>query len=311
MEIIDQIYSVNPADIIIEENYNCRKDYGRGDDWQEFKESIRQVGVITPIHVEKTEDGRILLRRGHRRMKAIGELTKAGTVISSVPVTFTKPGDDRISILIESHFHSNNAKPLTHFEEARFFDGLIKNEGMNQKEVALRCGVSMATISQRLKLLKLAETVEDAVISGSITQTDALKIALKLSDTERMKRKAAPVQQPGNPREEDPDPDEEAMDDQAAILDDRISKRNRITRMREVEAQRNEAKGKRYPQPKLKSAVEIRAKLMLAYQQEKDTAGDPFLAGYLTALKDCFDFTGIKESEWFEPETREGDDYDI
>lgn len=146
----------------IEPNRNQpRKDFDE-DALNELAESIATHGLIQPIVVKPTVDGRYMVIAGERRWRAC---RIAG--ISEVPV-IVKDTDDRT--LMELALVENlQREDLNAVEEALGYKALIDDFALTQEEVAKKMGKSRSAVTNALRLLALNDTELEALRIGSIS----------------------------------------------------------------------------------------------------------------------------------------------
>ena len=117
-----------------------------------LSDSIRASGIIQPLIVRKLERGYQLIA-GERRLKAA---VMAG--LRRVPCVIHKTDDETAALysLLENLQRSN----LTVFEEAESINRLITEYGISQSEAAARLGISQSGLSNKLRLLKLSDSIK-------------------------------------------------------------------------------------------------------------------------------------------------------
>lgn len=130
-----------------------------------LSDSIQASGIIQPLIVRKTEDGYRLIA-GERRLRAA---VMAG--LRRVPCVVHKTDDETAALysLLENLQRSN----LTVFEEAEGINRLINEYGISQSEAAARLGVSQSSLSNKLRLLKLSNSVKERISSARLTERHA------------------------------------------------------------------------------------------------------------------------------------------
>lgn len=146
----------------IEPNRNQpRKDFDEAA-LNDLAESIAQHGLIQPIVVRPTIDGRYTIIAGERRWRAS---RIAG--LSDVPVII-KATDDQT--LMELALIENlQREDLNAVEEALGFKALIDDFSLTQEEVAKKMGKSRSAVTNSLRLLSLNQDELDALRSGKIS----------------------------------------------------------------------------------------------------------------------------------------------
>lgn len=146
----------------IEPNRNQpRKDFDEAA-LNDLADSIAQHGLIQPIVVRPTVDGRYMIIAGERRWRAC---RIAG--LNEVPVII-KATDDRT--LMELALIENlQREDLNAVEEALGFKALIDDFSLTQEEVAKKMGKSRSAVTNSLRLLSLNNTELEALRIGSIS----------------------------------------------------------------------------------------------------------------------------------------------
>lgn len=128
----------------------------------ELADSIAQHGLIQPIVVKPTAQGRYSIIAGERRWRAC---RMAG--LSEVPVII-KDADDRT--LMEIALIENlQREDLNAVEEALGYRSLIDSFGLTQDEVAKKMGKSRSAVTNALRLLALNDAELEALRRGTIT----------------------------------------------------------------------------------------------------------------------------------------------
>lgn len=133
---------------------------------KQLSDSIQASGIIQPLAVRKAPDGSYQLIAGERRLKAA---VMAG--LRRVPCILHKTDDETAALysVIENLQRSN----LTVFEEAQGINRLITEYGMSQSEAAARLGIAQSTLSNKLRLLKLSDSIKERIISARLTERHA------------------------------------------------------------------------------------------------------------------------------------------
>ena len=128
----------------------------------ELADSIAQHGLIQPIVVKPTAQGRYSIIAGERRWRAC---RMAG--LNEVPVII-KDADDQT--LMEIALIENlQREDLNAVEEALGYSSLIDSFGLTQDEVAKKMGKSRSAVTNALRLLALNENELEALRRGTIT----------------------------------------------------------------------------------------------------------------------------------------------
>ena len=142
-----------------------------------LSDSIRSSGIIQPLSVRKNADGEYELIAGERRLRAA---VNAG--LRRVPCILHKTDEETAALysLTENLQRSN----LTVFEESEGIERLISEYGMSQSEAAARLGIAQSTLSNKLRLLRLSDSIKERIISARLTERHA-RALLRLPDERR------------------------------------------------------------------------------------------------------------------------------
>lgn len=146
---------------------------------KELADSIKQHGIIQPLVLRRIADKYEIIA-GERRYKAA---MMAG--LTSVPAILTDM-DDNTSAEV-AIVENVQRKDLTAIEEARSYKALLDKGYMTQEELAKKMGLSQAAVSNKLRLLSLDETVQDAILNNKISERHARSL-LKIKDLEEQKK---------------------------------------------------------------------------------------------------------------------------
>lgn len=149
---------------------------------EDLSESIRQYGILQPLIVRRLPEKGYELIAGERRLRAA---RKAG--LEKVPALVREYNDAEISeiALIENIQREN----LNIIEEAEAYAFLMQNFQLTQEMLAKKVGRSRPHIANSLRLLELAEPVQDKLVAGELLMGQARPL-LALKD-EALQVKAA------------------------------------------------------------------------------------------------------------------------
>lgn len=145
-------------------------------DVQELAASIKAAGVLSPIRVEEAgpgDDGvvRYALVYGQRRLAAakLAGLTHIPAIVDAK----NRTGADLAVTQLVENLQRADLNPL---EEARAYRQLL-DAGLTQKQLGERLGIAQSSIAHALRLLKLAEPVQQQIASGALSASHAKAIA--------------------------------------------------------------------------------------------------------------------------------------
>ena len=154
-----------------------RKDLGQLAD---LALSIREHGVVQPLIVEAVDGGRYRLVAGERRLAACRSLG-----LETAPCLVRMVAEQsRLALQLIENLHRKNLNPI---EEARAFQHLIDEFGLTQRNLALRVGKSVSSISETLRILDLSPELLAEVRTSEIASRSVLLEIAKETDPERQR----------------------------------------------------------------------------------------------------------------------------
>ncbi|WP_407269384.1 nucleoid occlusion protein [Radiobacillus sp. PE A8.2] len=146
---------------------------------EELARTIHTHGIIQPIIVRKFDnvEGKYEIIAGERRWRAVQSL-----------------GWENISAIIRDMSESQTAsialienlqrEELTVIEEAMAYARLLEIHGITQEALAQRLGKSQSTVANKMRLLKLPEQVQHALLEKKITERHA-RALIVIKDPEK------------------------------------------------------------------------------------------------------------------------------
>jgi len=137
-----------------------RKDF-RQDAMEDLTSSIREVGVLSPILVQRI-GGRFQLINGERRLEA-SRLAGRRTIPAIVRET------DSQGLLMLALIENIQRENLNEMELADAYQMLRDKFFLTQNEIADKVGKSRSVIANTLRLLELSQNIQEAVRKGEIS----------------------------------------------------------------------------------------------------------------------------------------------
>jgi len=129
---------------------------------RELASSIKELGVIQPITIRKTEDNKFQLVSGERRFRAsklIGNKT--------IPAYIRLANDqEMLEMALVENIQRTDLDPI---EVALSYQRLIEEIDLTQEEMSLRVGKKRSTISNYLRLLKLDPIIQTGIRDGFLS----------------------------------------------------------------------------------------------------------------------------------------------
>jgi ParB family chromosome partitioning protein len=143
----------------------------------ELTESVREHGVLQPLIVTPgSGQGQFVLIAGERRLQAA---RLAG--LTTVPVIVRQATDQqRLELAIIENVQRSDLSAL---EEAEAYRQLAEDFDLSHEEIASKVGKSRVAITNTLRLLKLPDSVKNALIERRISEGHARSL-LALSNPE-------------------------------------------------------------------------------------------------------------------------------
>ncbi|OIK08442.1 nucleoid occlusion protein [Peribacillus sp. B-H-3] len=143
----------------------------------ELAQTIHTHGIIQPIVVREYEPGKYEIIAGERRFRAIQKL---GWDTAPVLIKDFNDTETASVALIENL----QREELTPVEEALAYSRLLQLHELTQEALAQRLGIGQSTVANKLRLLKLPQEIQDALLQKHITERHARSL-IPLKDPEK------------------------------------------------------------------------------------------------------------------------------
>ncbi len=166
-----------PIEDIIPNRFQPRLSFD-DDSLKDLAASIKEHGIIQPLVLRRKNDKYEIIA-GERRYKAA---RMAGLI--SVPAIISNLSDAASAEV--AIVENVQRKDLSAIEEAKSYQTLLEKGYMTQEELAKKMGLSQSAISNKLRLLTLDDSVQQAVIKEQISERHARSL-LKIKDHEMQK----------------------------------------------------------------------------------------------------------------------------
>lgn len=143
---------------------------------EELSRSIKNYGIIQPITVRKIYDDIYEIVAGERRFKAVKLLN-----METIPAVIieVKEEESAAMALIENL----QREDLDFIEEAYAYERLIEDFDLNQTQLAEKLGKSQSTIANKMRILKLPDSIKHKLREGGLSERHA-RALLKIDDEE-------------------------------------------------------------------------------------------------------------------------------
>ena len=163
-----------PLERIVPNPHQPRRDFDP-EGLQELAASIRQYGVLQPATV-RTRGRDYELVAGERRFRAA---KLAG--LRELPCLIAQVGEEDSALL--ALMENLQRRDLNYMEEAAAIAQLVQRWGLSQEEAARRLGKSQSAVANKLRLLRLPESVVALLREGELSERHA-RALLRLTDEE-------------------------------------------------------------------------------------------------------------------------------
>jgi ParB family chromosome partitioning protein len=143
---------------------------------EELAESIRANGIVQPIVVRPSSDGRYTLILGERRCRAAklaGEMT--------IPAIVRQVSNEQAAEM--TIVENLQRQDLNCLEQAHAFARLSREFGLTQEQIGQKTGCSRESVSNYMRLLKLPEEVQQLLVEGKLGFSEA-RVLLQLVNPE-------------------------------------------------------------------------------------------------------------------------------
>ncbi|MFK9091752.1 nucleoid occlusion protein [Bacillus salipaludis] len=144
---------------------------------EELSRTIHIHGIIQPIVVREFAVDKYEIIAGERRWRAMKKLgwAEAPAIVKNLSDTETA------SVALIENLQRENLSPI---EEAIAYGKLLELHNLTQEALAQRLGKGQSTVANKLRLLKLPQPVQDALLNKIITERHA-RALIPLKDPEK------------------------------------------------------------------------------------------------------------------------------
>ncbi|MEH7650229.1 nucleoid occlusion protein [Bacillus safensis] len=165
-----------PVDTIMPNRFQPRTIFSE-EKIQELATTIHTHGIIQPIVVRPTEEeGKYELIAGERRWRAVQTLQ--WEKIPAIIKDFTDTETASVALI-----ENLQREELSSIEEAHAYARLLELHDLTQEALAQRLGKGQSTVANKLRLLKLPEEVQQAILEKKISERHARSLVpLKLPE---------------------------------------------------------------------------------------------------------------------------------
>ena len=172
----EKIINLN-IDLLVPNKYQPRKVFNDAS-LKELSLSIKEYGVLNPILVRKIEDKYEIIA-GERRVRAA---KMAG--LTQVPVIIKNISDKKSAELaLIENIQRENISPI---EEALAYEQILTSPEITEQKLSEMVGKSQSFISNKLRLLKLPESIQNALKEKKISERHARSLINVKDETKQI-----------------------------------------------------------------------------------------------------------------------------
>lgn len=161
---LEEVINV-PIEQIVPNRYQPRTVFN-DEKIEELARTIHIHGVIQPIVIRKSYDDKYEIIAGERRFRAMTKLKW-----KEVPAIIRNLSDKETASI--ALIENLQREELTAIEEAVAYQKLLKLHELTQEALAQRLGKGQSTVANKLRLLKLPEEVQEAIIKKQLSERHA------------------------------------------------------------------------------------------------------------------------------------------
>jgi ParB/RepB/Spo0J family partition protein len=167
----DNFIMASPSLLVADEKVNPRFEYG---DIEELMKSIIENGIRNPLKGYRKGD-KIVLKDGHRRMRAVNLAIEKGHKIERVPVVLEQATLNDEERTLEFLIY-NDGKPLTMLEQSEVIRRLL-NFGWKVTDIVKKTAKARGYIDNLITLTKVPMKVHNLIIEDKISAHAVIQIA--------------------------------------------------------------------------------------------------------------------------------------
>ncbi|MDF2558304.1 MAG: noc [Bacillales bacterium] len=146
----------------------------------ELAATLSVHGIIQPIVVREIDSGKYEIIAGERRWRAACKLEweKIPAIISNLD------DNETAAVALIENLQREELSPI---EEAKAYEKLLILHNLTQEGLALQLGIAQSTVANKLRLLKLPEKVQQAVLNKNISERHARSLIPLKVEEEQLK----------------------------------------------------------------------------------------------------------------------------
>lgn len=146
---------------------------------EDLVSSIKQHGVLQPVTVTEKEDGGYELIAGERRFRA----SQIAGLVTIPAIVRSATRQEKLELALIENIQRQE---LNAIEEAFSYKRLIEEFGLTQQQVSEKVGKSRPHIANLVRLLVLPDSIQKALIDGTLSMGKARAILSLESEDEQI-----------------------------------------------------------------------------------------------------------------------------
>lgn len=155
-----------PVDLIDPNPLQPRQDFG-DEEMADLINSVKSKGILQPITVRESGDGRYQLVAGERRLRAAKSVG-----LESIPVYILSVDSD-VEMMEYALIENIQREDLNPVEQAEAFALLLSKYGLTQQDIADQVGKSRPAVANTLRLLRLPTEIKESLKKEELTMGHA------------------------------------------------------------------------------------------------------------------------------------------
>lgn len=167
-----------PMDKIFPNQFQPRTVFNE-DKIAELAQTIEEHGIIQPIIVRKMDPDYYEIIAGERRFRAALSLE-----METIPAVVQEMDDEEVAAI--ALIENLQREQLTPIEEAKAYRNLLDIQDVTQELLATRLGKSQSAIANKLRLLKLPEEIQAAVLDKQISERHARSLLVLETEEQQL-----------------------------------------------------------------------------------------------------------------------------
>jgi len=173
---VDVDFKIIPLSKIQPASNQPRKNMGN---IENLAKSLKDKGILEPIIVYKTPDGKFEIISGERRYKAaiIAELESIPCIVK------TTTDNEQMEIALIENLQRQDLNP---FEEAYGFNYLVERYSYTHEKIAEIVGKGRTSITETISLSKIPQKIQSICIENNILKRSILVEIMRLPSEEEM-----------------------------------------------------------------------------------------------------------------------------